>query len=153
MNRRPSHTLKMTLLLLAMTGGLVCVTPPSVLAQDDAALIQKAGGYFSQGKYNEASREYRNALKANPSNPYAYLGLGLSLKAQGNLQEAQAVLQKLIAMDPGFAPAYYNLGMIQEARGDVAGARNSYRLFVQYSNGQIPEDPEIRIKLRKMGVM
>ena len=127
--------------------------PLAGFADDDQVYLNRAGTFFAQGHYHDAAKFYRKALKVNTTNPYAYLGLGLSLKAQGDIQGAQEVMEKLVSLYPDFAPAYYNLGLILESKGDMVGARGRYKEFIDNSQGKIPEDPGIRIKLRQMGLM
>jgi tetratricopeptide (TPR) repeat protein len=129
------------------------LSPFPVFGNDDNAVLEKAGALLSQGRYHDAARKYRVVIKSHPDNPYAYLGLGLSLKGEGHLKEAQSVMEKLIGLAPQFPPAHYNLGLILEAQGDVASARQAFQEFINASGGQVPPDPEIRIKLRKMGLL
>lgn len=132
---------------------LFSLLSPLALARDSSPSLDMAGVLFQQGRYNDAAREYRRVIRTNPMDQYAYLGLSQALKAQGNLSDAQETLQTLIGLYPTFAPAYYNLGGILEAKGDMAGARLAYQQFIHYSNGKIPSDPEVMIKLRRMGLV
>lgn len=120
--------------------------------QEDSVSVQKGARAFSARHYAQAARHYRQALQQNPSNSQARLGLALVQKAQGKLKDSRETLEQLVARSPDFAPAYYDLGLVLEAQGELAAARESFRQYVLRSGGQIPPDPEIRLKLREMGV-
>ncbi len=144
-------TFKLAALMLAGTLVLAAVAP--TWAKDAAQYLEEAAVEFSQGKYNAAARHYRKALKLDPKQPHAYLGLSMALKSEGDLDESEAVVRELIQLYPDFAPAHYNLGEVLEAKGDLAGAKEAYAGFIKASGGRLPNQPEIRIKFRKMGLL
>ena len=132
--------------------GLV-LTGTLAVAQEDTSLLDKAGVDFSQGHYKSAARNYRKALRKDPTEPTAYLGLSMALRSEGKINESRNILTQLIQLYPKFAPAYYNLGEILESQGDLSGAKTAYQNFVTHSGNQLPKSPEIRIKLRKFDLL
>lgn len=142
---------KLGSLLLSAT--LVLMTIAPTWAKDAAQYLEEAAHDFGQGKYGSAARNYRKALKLDPRQPHAYLGLSMALKSEGDLDESEAVLRELIQLYPDFAAAHYNLGEVLEAKGDMPGAKSAYADFIRHSGGRLPNQPEIRIKFRKMGLL
>ena len=97
------------------------------LKDDDRRLVQI---YYARGvslersnRWNEAERDFRQALKLNPERPEVLNYLGYSFVDKGiNLEEAVAMLEKARALRPldgmiadSVGWAYYKLGRYQEA--------------------------------------
>ncbi len=139
--------------LLLLTGLVYGIVAQSMAAKTSEQYLDEATLDFSQGHYRSAAKSYRKALKVNPTEPHAYLGLSMALKAEGKLGESLAILSNLVELYPNFAPAYYNLGEVKEAQGDMAGAKQAYKHYIELQGGKLPPSPEIRIKFRKMGLL
>ena len=97
------------------------------LKQDDRRLVQI---YYARGvslersnRWNEAERDFRQALKLNPERPEVLNYLGYTFVDRGiNLDEAVSMLEKARALRPldgmiadSVGWAYYKLGRYQEA--------------------------------------
>jgi tetratricopeptide (TPR) repeat protein len=97
------------------------------LKQDDRRLVQI---YYARGvslersnRWNEAERDFRQALKLNPERPEVLNYLGYTFVDRGiNLEEAVSMLEKARALRPldgmiadSVGWAYYKLGRYQEA--------------------------------------
>lgn len=59
-----------------------------------------AGIYQEQWQWNDAEAEYRRALKLNPNDSSAHLGLARWLLCQGRTEEAQQWARRARALDP-----------------------------------------------------
>jgi tetratricopeptide (TPR) repeat protein len=81
---------------LALTGGMLllasCNSPQSYLTKGDA--------YFKEGKYTDASINYRKAIQKNVSFGEAYLGLGRTEVRLGNAVAAIQSLQRAVELMP-----------------------------------------------------
>ena len=99
----------------------------AALKDDDRRLVQI---YYARGvslersnRWNEAERDFRQALKLNPERPEVLNYLGYSFVDKGiNLEEAVSMLEKARALRPldgmiadSVGWAYYKLGRYQEA--------------------------------------
>ena len=99
----------------------------AALKDDDRRLVQI---YYARGvslersnRWNEAERDFRQALKLNPERPEVLNYLGYSFVDKGiNLEEAVTMLEKARALRPldgmiadSVGWAYYKLGRYQEA--------------------------------------
>jgi tetratricopeptide (TPR) repeat protein len=75
----------------------------------------------NQGKFEEAIRQYREALKLYPN--YAkfphilYCHLGRVYTLQGRVDEAIEALTQAVRLKPNYAAAHFNLGLALEAKG------------------------------------
>jgi serine/threonine-protein kinase len=62
------------------------------------------------GKYEEAVKEFHQALQLEPSNPDAYRELALAYEKLGRLEEAEAAYKKAIELKPDYWSGYSHLG-------------------------------------------
>lgn len=63
-------------------------------------LIEMGKFYFLAGKYQEAKKEFNNALEINPNNPEIYFNLGVTSEACNEVESAKKVYEKAIKLDP-----------------------------------------------------
>ena len=63
-----------------------------------------------QGRYNEAFRQYREALRLNPNEPAAYNNIGTLLFRQGKWEEAARFFRRALELNPAYSEARENLG-------------------------------------------
>jgi len=82
--------------------------------------------YFEDGYYEEALREYQQALEHNPAHLFALRGEARSLMQLGHKEQALALFDQAIAREPGFAPSYANRGILRDRLGDYRGAIADY---------------------------
>jgi len=69
--------------------------PPSAEMHELVAKI-----HFDQRQYDESAREWREALKVSPGNPYVRKELALSLIQGGDRQAAEPLLRELLKQSP-----------------------------------------------------
>ena len=85
-----------------------------------------SGNKFAQDKkYQEAAREYGNAVRLDPKNADANLLLGLTLANVGDLDEAVKYSLAAVALKPSYS-GYYNLGLIYANQGKYDLAVDAY---------------------------
>ena len=71
----------------------------------------------NQGKLEDATHAYRQAIKNSPSYSEAYNNLGIVLNDQGKLEEAIEAYKKASSLKPGYADIYNNMGVaLQEKK-------------------------------------
>ena len=75
------------------------------------------------GRTIDAVAQYRAALRAEPDNVDALVGLGLSLSALGDNVEAEHALNRAIVLAPGYWDAHVGLARLAYAGGDAGKAR------------------------------
>jgi tetratricopeptide (TPR) repeat protein len=62
--------------------------------------LDRGNQLFAAGKYDDATLNYRNAIKKDPESGEAYYRLGLSLLRQGKASEAYQALNRAVTLDP-----------------------------------------------------
>lgn len=74
-------------------------------------LLNKANEAFGAQKFAEAASLFEDALRADPKNTTALIGLGYSRQRENKLSEAEAALKKCLTYDPGNELAAFHLGV------------------------------------------
>ena len=67
---------------------------------------------FQQGKFDDALRQFRQAVKSNPRSVHAYCNLGLVLQQLERHEEALTCLTRALAIEPDNLLALNNLGHV-----------------------------------------
>ncbi|MBI2982338.1 MAG: tetratricopeptide repeat protein [Deltaproteobacteria bacterium] len=71
----------------------------------------------TQGRIDEAMREYQTALTLKPDYSQALNNLGGVFMARGHVEDAIRAYQTTLKLDPDVAEAHYNLGLAFAAQG------------------------------------
>jgi tetratricopeptide (TPR) repeat protein len=79
--------------------------PPSAEAHE-----MMAKTHFSRRNYAASTKEWQDALKFSPANPYYRQGLAISLSASGDYDGARQLLEDLVKQSPDSAELNYWLG-------------------------------------------
>lgn len=82
-----------------------------------------ATAYADSGRWNEAERTLREAIRLRPDYPVPYENLGSTLVLQGRLAEALVFYQIALNLSPDNATTLYNAGSVLVRLGDLDGAR------------------------------
>ena len=82
--------------------------------------------YSNDKRYEEACREYEEALKINRSSKTIWFNEGNALSYQGKLDEAIKFYDEAIKLDPNYAAAWNNKGAALKAQGKLDEAIKSY---------------------------
>jgi tetratricopeptide (TPR) repeat protein len=90
--------------------------------------------------YQDAKAAYEQALKLQPSNFEAQLGLGVALRGLEQNAKAQEAYEKASKLQPGRPEPYYNLGVLwQDFQGgtseDMLKAKSYYEQFLSKAGG------------------
>lgn len=80
-----------------------------------------------QGNLAEARSSYEEALRFNPQNVYALLGLGVVAGQQGDTAASERSYRQAIMVSPDFAPAQLNLGALLVGLGRLEEGVTAYR--------------------------
>lgn len=81
---------------------------------------------FSQKKHKEAFRHYREAVKINPKNVEAVMGMASTENARGNVEMAIALAERALIEFPERLEIYFNLGTFYIEKDDMEGAERCF---------------------------
>jgi tetratricopeptide (TPR) repeat protein len=97
----------------------VALDPSYLKAHDNLGLALDA-----LGRYDEAMRSFREALRLNRErsvhSPWPALNLGILLTRLDRFEEAEPLFRESAGEDPRFAAAHYQLGLLLEKKGRAA---------------------------------
>jgi len=91
--------------------------------------------FEARGEYDEAERQFRQALHARGDFPPALNNLGLILTRRGELDGAIEDFSRALELDPGYAEAHNNLGAALQRQGRLAGALTHFEEAVRLDPG------------------
>ncbi len=133
--------------------------------QQASDLLNQGLQQHVDGKLDEAAATYREVLKKDPQNKFAFYNLGLIDQTQNKLQSAENNYRLALNIDPDYGPALFNLAIIRTAAGatqdaidlyrhaiivtpDPAGAHLNLGLLLRKA-GQVPEgDAEVKLAIQ-----
>jgi tetratricopeptide (TPR) repeat protein len=107
---------------LATSGGILCALACLWLiacGKSATQYIDRGNQLYAAGQYNDATLNYRNALKKAPNSGEAYYRLGLALLKQNQVGDAYQAFNHAVSLDPGNVPAKIqlaNLSLLVYAR-------------------------------------
>lgn len=90
------------------------------------ALMGRAEGLFSQGKFDDALKDYKRALELDPTLYHAALFSGDVFMEKGDYNQAEFWYQKAIAIDPNRETAYRYSATPLMKQGKTDEARDRY---------------------------
>ena len=103
----------------------------------DADIYLRAAHFAEQGgKYKEAEAKYQQALKVEPKNVDAIVGLARLYDQQGNSQQAVATYQKALKLHPRNAIVYNDFGLCYGRRRELAPAQQMLQKAVELEPGR-----------------
>ena len=74
-------------------------------------------GYYEQGNYAMAAREFQSALESNPYNPDYMANLAKSRQKMGDPHSAERLFRQALSADPSHQPSYHGLAELMLASG------------------------------------
>ena len=123
----------MSLLLLGGWLGGWCVIAGRAQKLEGKAseYLANASVALEQKNYTAATRDFRSALKLDPSSAAAHSGLGVALREQGNLNEAISELQQAVRLEPKAWESRYLLSQTFVLLGEFKKAIGELRWVLQ----------------------
>src|SRR5581483_9351621 len=121
--------------------------------RDAQTYLKRGDSYFSQGKFAEATLNYRKAIQKEPSLGEGYFKSGLSELKENKAAEALADLQKAVQLMPDNAAAKTELTnlLLSVYIGDQRHPKFVYDLMVRYSDEWLKRNPQSKQGLRIKG--
>jgi tetratricopeptide (TPR) repeat protein len=108
-----------------------------------------ADAYAELGRWEDASRAYRAAIRLEPEDANLYNSLATVYAELGDAGEAERAYQKAIELRPDDSMPYYNLGLLYEEQQRTEEAFQAYAKCLQYSS-DLDERSAVRDRLVQM---
>ncbi|MBW1692741.1 MAG: tetratricopeptide repeat protein [Deltaproteobacteria bacterium] len=113
-----------------------------VVAKTKEDYLERGNSYYRSGKYQQAIKEYNQAIHLDPKFARAYYNRGLAYDDKGQHDKAIIDYTKAIEINPKDAEAYIN-------RGNAYGDLRKYQFAIKDYNEAIRIDPENQIVQEK----
>lgn len=81
---------------------------------------------LAQKKYKEAYRQYKDALKVNPKNAEAAMGVASAEHARGNVDNAISLMNQALKDSPNRIEAHFNLGTFYITKDEMEKAETCF---------------------------
>lgn len=94
--------------------------------------------YFNAGKYEDAVKEFKKALKIDPKFAFAWDDLGLSYRKLENYSEAIKCYKKSLELDPKGRTPLMNMAVAYQLSNDNKSALSTYIRYIEIN----PKDAE-----------
>src|SRR5262249_40946217 len=94
-------------------------------------------------RYDDAIREYREALRLEPTFALWWSNLGRALLLTGRADEARVAFETALKNDPRLAAAHHQLGYLLVTRGELDPAISQFEAALSSA----PDDPEVHYNL------
>lgn len=121
-------------------------------AKLDADIDIRAAQFAAQsGDLADAESKYKRALKTEPKNVKAILGLARTYDEMGNSQQAIATYQQAIKLHPKNAMVYNDLGLCYGRRRELAPAQQMLQKAVEMEPGRANYRNNLAVVLVDMG--
>ncbi|HYK89075.1 MAG TPA: tetratricopeptide repeat protein [Acidobacteriota bacterium] len=88
-----------------------------------------------EGKYAEATVEYKKALEKDPEQPYVLANMADAMSKNNQNEEALAAYQKAIGLKPDDAAMYTNMGVLLGKMGKVTESQEAFKKAASVNPG------------------
>lgn len=109
--------------------------------------------YESQGRYDEAIREYSEALRIRPNNIEARTNLGVVYDKTGRFSEAEREYKAALNIDARFPEIYYNLGLLYLGQNRFGEALQAFATVITLNPRSADAHNNIAMLYQRQGRM
>jgi tetratricopeptide (TPR) repeat protein len=97
------------------------------------ALTNRGAMWDQCRRWDDAIRDFREAIALQPDNPEAYIGLAYAYRGRKEWAAAVAALDKALVLRPGDAGFYHSRAELDLDRGDATAARHDFRQAIDHT--------------------
>ncbi len=149
--RRPAiaRTARLALAILLVVLAAGCAGKSEAELAND--FLQQGLDAHRAGDLVTAEKDYREALRHEPQNKYAYFNLGVIAQAQGRAAEAENDYRIALTIDQDFISPLFNLAILRTAANDTTEAIALYRHAVAVDASYAAAHFNLGLLLRRVG--
>ncbi len=136
------------LLSLATTG---CGGSGKSSAQQASDILNQGLQAHVDGRIDEAAADYREVLKKDPNNKFAYYNLGVIDQAASRDASAENNYRLALNLDSEYGPALYNLAILRAKAGSTQEAMDLYRHAIVVDDTDASAHYNLGLLLRSAG--
>ncbi|MGC2020504.1 MAG: tetratricopeptide repeat protein, partial [Candidatus Sulfotelmatobacter sp.] len=100
---------------------------------DEQSECRLADMAFQRADFKETFERYTRAVKLQPGDPEANIGLAKVLMAMDQPQKAEPLLEHAIQLDPTSAVAHFRLSTVYRQEGRTAEAKHELEEYQKYN--------------------
>jgi tetratricopeptide (TPR) repeat protein len=133
-SRRIRNIAILAIAVLATASIVSCAGSPEGVEHtlsDAEILVKKGDGYYFNDRYDEAVREYTDALAADPRSSGAYRNRGYAWLALRETEKAKADFDRALEIAPDFSEAYLGRGGLYYLQGKYAEAIDDFDRVIE----------------------
>ena len=104
-----------------------------------------------QGRFEEAEKQFKLGLKADPTNAHLYQAYAIMLKEQGRLEEAEKQFKLGLKVDPTSAPLYQAYAIMLKEQGCFEEAGKQFKLGLKVDPTHAPLYQAYALMLKEQG--
>ena len=113
------------ILVLALIVTIGCAT--TAVEKTKEAYLDRGNSYYRSGKYQQAIKDFNQAIRFDPKFAEAYNNRGIAYGRKGQYDNAISDYNKAIEINPKYADAFYNRGIGYNNLGKKDRACNDWR--------------------------
>jgi tetratricopeptide (TPR) repeat protein len=141
-----------------MLVGAIALVPPFARAQSvldkPHTILGDGVSLVVQGRYADAEKKLREALREQPSLREGHYNLAVALREQGQIDEAIEEYGRALAMyspddEPNRAKCLYGMALAKEARGD----KDAWDAYLAFARPYADEQPDVQIAMDHRDVL
>jgi tetratricopeptide (TPR) repeat protein len=115
------------------------------------AYNQLGAALSTKGQLEEATRQYREAVRVKPDYPQGRINLGLALGQEGRSDEAITQLREGLRLDPKFRDGHYLLGLALVQIGQIDEAIREFKLALHVNPDHADTHNDLGLALGRKG--
>jgi tetratricopeptide (TPR) repeat protein len=146
---RLTRFLSILILLTAVSGAAACGGQSNAVKANDA--VNKGLAAHEAGNLDLAATQYREALKLDPQNKFAFYNLGLIAQTKGDAVAAENNYRIAMSIDPAFTPPVYNLAVLRRDGGNLQEAVTLYRQVIAIDANNAAAHFNLGLVLQRLG--
>ena len=114
---------------------LITFTTTTFGASEFKQHYNKGIEFYKQGKYEQAGKEFQEAIQLKPNDVYAIYGLGNTHYCLAKYDDAVEVYKKAININPDYAKVHYSLSLAYSKLGKTHESEEQKKIFRKLSRG------------------